>query len=80
MATWFHYDYCRDVAAMREFLVEDIGLQLVWDEPDNVAVVHDDVQLDFTLDVTAPLPPPGWAFQPGWANGQLPDAPPTVPT
>lgn len=60
--------------------MEDIGLQPVWDEPDNVAVVHDDVQLDFTLDEEAPLPPPGWAFQPGWANGQLPDAPPTVPT
>lgn len=32
MATWFQYDYCRDVVAMRDFFMDDIGMQLVWEK------------------------------------------------
>ena len=75
MATWFTYEYCTDIAATRRFYGALIGLTQTWDEPDDVAFKHGTVQLSFqrvdTLDR-----PGGWAFQPGWSNGQLADAPP----
>jgi len=76
MATWFSYEYCADLAATREFYGQYVGLTLVWDEPDGVAFRHDGVQLSFRRRET-PERPTGWAFQPGWAHGQLPDAPVT---
>lgn len=78
MATWFTYEYCRDVAATAHFYGELIGLQQVWFEDDDVAFVHDGVQLSFTRTPDAPQAD-GWAFQPGWCHGQLPDAPPVLP-
>lgn len=77
MATWFTYEYCTDIAATRDFYVRLIGLTQIWDEENNVAFTHDCVQLSFTR-IDQVERPEGWAFQPGWANGQLPDAPLTV--
>lgn len=74
MATWFRYDVCTDIAATRRFYGELIGLDQMWDSADDVAFVHDCVQLSFALVESLPAPQ-GWAFQPGWANGQLPEAP-----
>lgn len=74
MATWFSYDYCTDVPATRDFYGRLLGLTQIWDEPDDVAFTHDCVQLSFGR-VDALAQPEGWAFQPGWGHGQLPDAP-----
>lgn len=74
-ATWFSYEYCTDVAATKEFYGDFLGLTQIWDEPDDVAFRHGCVQLAFTLGTPQPLPE-GWAFQPGWSHGQLPEAPP----
>lgn len=74
MATWFSYDVCSDLAATRRFYGELVGLQVVWDSADDVSFVHDCVQLSFTR-VESVARPDGWAFQPGWSHGQLPDAP-----
>lgn len=76
MATWFAYEYCTDIAATRRFYGELVGLTLIWDEPDDVAFRHDGVQLSFQL-VDALVRPDGWAFQPGWSQGQLAEAPTT---
>lgn len=72
--TWFVYDYCRDPAAMRHFYGELLGLEVVWDEPDDVAFVHGDLQLSFNRSADVPVQD-AWAFQPGWGHGQLSDAP-----
>ena len=74
MSTWFAYEYCTDIAATRDFYRDLVGLRLVWDESDDIAFVHDCVQLSFKR-VGALERPKGWAFQPGWSHGQLPDAP-----
>ena len=74
MATWFVYDVCSDVAATRRFYGELLGLSPVWEAEDDVAFVHDCVQVSFTR-VESVAAQQGWAFQPGWAHGQLPDAP-----
>jgi catechol 2,3-dioxygenase-like lactoylglutathione lyase family enzyme len=77
MATWFSYEYCTDLRATREFYGQHVGLALIWDEPDGIAFRHDGVQLSFRRREALERPT-GWAFQPGWAHGQLPDAPATV--
>lgn len=78
MATWFSYEYCTDIAATREFYGRLVGLDQIWDEPDDIAFRHGCVQVSFrridTLDRTDV-----WAFQPGWSHGQLPEAPATEP-
>lgn len=75
MATWFEYDVCTDIPQTRWFYGELLGLIQTWDEPDDVAFIHDSVQLSFTrVDVLER--PSGWSFQPGWSHGQLSDAPP----
>lgn len=74
MATWFQYDVCTDIPAMQRFYGELIGLTQVWEAPDDVAFTHDCVQLAFTR-VSSVERPTGWAFQPGWSNGQLDTAP-----
>ncbi|HHU09679.1 MAG TPA: hypothetical protein GXZ60_06655 [Intrasporangiaceae bacterium] len=74
MATWFVYDVCTDVAATRQFYGGLIGLRQIWDSEDDVAFLHDCVQVSFSRAQSVPTPQ-GWAFQPGWANGQLPEAP-----
>jgi catechol 2,3-dioxygenase-like lactoylglutathione lyase family enzyme len=76
MSTWFVYDYCADLAATRRFYGELLGLATVWDEPDGIAFTHDCVQLSFRLREVQADAPSGWAFQPGWGQGQLADAPP----
>lgn len=75
MATYFAYEYTRDVPAARDFYGRLLGLATVWDQPDDVAFLHGDVQLSFTHAPDAPRYE-DWAFQPGWSHGQLPDAPP----
>lgn len=74
MATWFAYEYCSDIAATRRFYGEWIGLSQIWAEEDDIAFTHDCVQLSFHR-VDSLERPSGWAFQPGWGHGQLPDAP-----
>lgn len=74
MATWFVYDVCTDIPGTRHFYGELIGLEQVWDGTDDIAFSHDCVQLSFAR-VDALPEPQGWAFQPGWSNGQLPEAP-----
>lgn len=74
MATYFAYEYTRDVPAAREFYGRLLGLDCIWDEPDDVAFVHGDVQLSFSHHPDAPVHA-DWAFQPGWCHGQLDDAP-----
>ena len=74
-ATWFTYEYCSDVVATKDFYGRLVGLTQIWDAPDDVAFRHGCVQLSFTAGNSRPQPG-GWAFQPGWSNGQLPDAPP----
>jgi catechol 2,3-dioxygenase-like lactoylglutathione lyase family enzyme len=76
MASWFSYEYCTDIPATRNFYGKLIGLEQVWDEPDDVAFRHDCVQLSFHRVATVNHPT-GWAFQPGWAFGQLVDTPAT---
>lgn len=76
MPTWFAYEYCSDIAATREFYRDLVGLRQVWDEPDDIAFVHDCVQVSF-LQLESVERPRGWAFQPGWGQGQVPDAPET---
>ncbi|QFG69996.1 VOC family protein [Ornithinimicrobium pratense] len=76
MATWFAYEYCTDIAATRKFYGELVGLDLIWDEPEDIAFRHDCVQLSFRF-VDSLERPMGWAFQPGWGHGQLPNAPTT---
>lgn len=76
MATWFTYDQCTDIPATRDFYGALLGLTQVWDEPDNLGFTHDCVQLTFAR-VEELDRPEGWAFQPGWGHGQLPDAPHT---
>lgn len=76
MLTYFTYDLCSNVDATRRFYGELIGLKTVWHEADDVTFVHDGVQISFGL---GPVDiPGGWAFQPGWALGQLDSAPETV--
>lgn len=75
MATWFSYDQCTDIPATRDFYGRLLGLTQIWDEPDDLGFTHDCVQLTFTR-VEQLDAPAGWAFQPGWGHGQLPDAPP----
>ena len=76
-ATWFAYQYCSDVAAHKEFYGTLLGLAQIWDEPDDIAFRHGGVQLSFTKGDPVARPD-AWAFQPGWANGQLPEAPEPV--
>ncbi|WP_374929941.1 VOC family protein [Kytococcus sedentarius] len=76
MATWFAYEYCTDITATRKFYGELVGLPLIWDEPDDIAFRHGCVQLSFHRVDTLGRPQ-GWAFQPGWSHGQLPEAPTT---
>lgn len=76
MIKWFAYEYCSDVAATREFYRDLVGLELIWDEPDDIAFVHGSVQVSFRRDPSLKRPN-GLAHQPGWAQGQLPDAPET---
>jgi catechol 2,3-dioxygenase-like lactoylglutathione lyase family enzyme len=76
MATWFSYEYCTDIGATREFYGRLLGLTQVWDTPDGVAFHHDGVQLSFQR-LESLERQTGWAFQPGWGHGQLPDAPAT---
>lgn len=76
MATWFAYEFCTDVAATRKFYGELVGLPMIWDGADGVAFTHECVQVLFTR-VDSLERPDGWAFQPGWSHGQLPDAPRT---
>ncbi|MBB2894387.1 VOC family protein [Flexivirga oryzae] len=78
MATWFSYEYSTDIAATRHFYGELVGLEQVWDTADDIAFVHDCVQLTFHR-VDSVEQPDDWAHQPGWADGQLPDAPATRP-
>lgn len=77
-ATWFVYDYCRDAAVMRRFYGDLIGLSVVWDEPGDVAFLHDGLQLSLTAFPDVPVRE-GWAFQPGWGHGQLEGAPAGAP-
>ena len=74
MSTWFSYDVCTDVSATRRFFGELLGLEVVWEAEDDVAFVHDCVQLSYTRVESLPRPAE-WAFQPGWSHGQLADAP-----
>ncbi|NLJ52793.1 MAG: VOC family protein [Intrasporangiaceae bacterium] len=76
MASWFSYEYTRDVGATRRFYRDLIGLEPVWDGPDSVGFVHDCVQVTFDYAEDAPERQ-AWACQPGWSNGQLADAPDT---
>ena len=78
MATWFSYEYCTDLGATREFYGALLGLTQIWDEADGVAFEHDCVQVSFQP-VQSLERLTGWAFQPGWGHGQLPDAPSTEP-
>lgn len=75
MSTWFVYDVCTDVAATQRFYGELVGLEQIWAAGDDVAFVHDCVQVSFTRVESVPAQE-GWAFQPGWCHGQLADAPP----
>lgn len=74
MASWFVYETCRDLAATRDFWAGQLGLPLVWDEPDSIAVEHRGLQLSF---IHGEVDEPGaWAFQPGWCHGQVTPVPP----
>ena len=76
MITWFAYEYCTDIAATRDFYHDLVGLELFWDEPVDIAFVHGCVQISFQRAISLERPN-GWAFQPGWSQGQLPGAPET---
>lgn len=53
-------------------------MPVVWDEPDDVAFLHDGLQLSLTTSPDAPVHNT-WAFQPGWGHGQLEGAPAGAP-
>ena len=40
MITWFAYEYCTDIAATRDFYHDLVGLELIWDEPDDRAMIR----------------------------------------
>ena len=76
MASWFLYKYTRDLGATRWFYRDLVALECVWDQDGGIGFVHHCVQLTFDQSDTA-VQYEGWAFQPGWARGQLHDAPET---
>lgn len=73
---FFLYTSSNDVAASRRFYADLLGLPLIWDEPDAVAVLAGGVQFSIGHDPDA-APATGWSFQPGWGYGlELADPPP----
>lgn len=74
---FFLYTSSNDVAASRRFYADLLGLPLIWDEPDAVAVLAGGVQFSIGHDPDA-APASGWSFQPGWGFGLEPADPPPL--
>lgn len=73
---FFLYTRSNDLAASRRFYADLLGLPLIWDEPDAVAVIAGGVQFAIGHDPDA-VPAHGWSFQPGWGHGlEMTDPPP----
>ena len=66
----FVYLHCSDLAAMRRFYTELVGLDEIYHSDDDRTVAYDCDGLQFTItehpEATAAA---GWARQPGWGGG-----------
>ena len=69
---FFLYIHCRDLAEMRRFYSDLVGLGEIYASDEAVGYLHGSVQ--FTILEAADAPPgtEQWHRQPGWSGGQSP--------
>lgn len=68
----FTYMFCNDLEKMKKFYSSILGLQLIWDSPEDIAFKIKDHQLSIAFDKNYHPLSPDFSIQPGWAGGTEP--------
>jgi len=68
----FTYIFTDNIEKMKWFYGELLGLELIWDEDEDIAFKIADHQLSIKYHKDFRKPAPDYAIQPGWQGGRAP--------